>query len=720
MADRKVLLDTLERHFGYRTFKPFQEEIITDILEGRDVLGIIATGGGKSLCYQLPALLSGGLTIVVSPLIALMKDQVDSLKANGIAAATLNSSMGIGEIHSIQNALRNGKISVLYISPEKVTQDTFLQFLDKLNVKLIAVDEAHCISMWGHQFRPEYRKLSLLKKRFPHIPLIALTASAIPEVREDIVGQLKLASPKKYVGSFNRRNLYYDIRQKKDSFAQILEYINKNKGKSGIIYCLQKKTANELAEKLRKSGIKALPYHADLSDAVRSSTQEKFVRDNVDVICATVAFGMGIDKPDVRFVIHHDMPKSLESYYQETGRAGRDGEISDCILFYSSGDAMKIKNLIEKEYDKDKLNVIALQKWRAMTDYCETRLCRRKFLLNYFGEQYETSPCDGCDNCRNPRETIDGGEIAKTIVRCIKNLRGRFGVNHIADIISGSGNKKITEYGHDRNPAYNTGKPYTKAQWINFTKELIQLGYLDVVGDKYPVVALNDKSMDVMDNVAVIVFSRPVVEKTLSPASGAGYDDRLFQLLRVVRKSIADANGWPPYVVFHDTTLKEMARTKPCSLEEMAGMPGVGKKKRDSYGAEFVNAIREYVNPGGVDRIPEKPVNQEKPVKREPEHPVLFQNFSLNGQSTLSQISEVTRLQNNNVNIAQDNDPDRRRENRIRLIEEANQLQKQIGQLNVELEKSKKSLGDVLKKIAAENNAENGSDKLAKVEGKSE
>jgi ATP-dependent DNA helicase RecQ len=715
MADRKALLDTLERHFGYRAFKPFQEEIITDILEGRDVLGIIATGGGKSLCYQLPAIMSGGLTIVVSPLIALMKDQVDSLRANGIAAATLNSSMNPGEIRSIEQKLRDGKMSVLYISPEKVTQDSFLLFLDRLNVKLIAVDEAHCISMWGHQFRPEYRKLSLLKKRFPKTPLIALTASAIPEVREDIASQLKLASPKKYVGSFNRHNLYYDIRPKKDSFSQILEYINKNKGKSGIVYCLQKKTADELAQKLRKAGIKALPYHADLSDAVRSATQEKFVRDDTDVICATVAFGMGIDKPDVRFVIHHDMPKSLESYYQETGRAGRDGENSDCILFYSSADAMKIKNLIEKEFDDDRLNGIALQKWRSMTDYCETRLCRRKFLLNYFGEQYDAPACDGCDNCRNPRETIDGGEIAKKIVRCVKNLRGRFGINHIADIISGSANKKIMEYGHDKNPAYNTGKPYTKAQWINFTKELVQLGYLSVVGDKYPVVALNDKSMDVMDNVAVIVFSRPVVEQTLSPATGAGYDDRLFQLLRAVRKSIADANGWPPYVVFHDTTLKEMARTKPCSLEEMAGMPGVGKKKRDSYGAEFVNAIREYVNPGDVTRTPEKAVNQEKPVKHEPEHPVLFQNFSLNGQSTLSQINEAVKPlkpQNDEAAIAYT-----RRESREKLFRDAAELQKQIQQLNMELDKAKKSLGEVLKKISSEGIAENDSDQLVKIDG---
>jgi ATP-dependent DNA helicase RecQ len=708
MTDRKVLLDTLERHFGYRTFKPFQEEIITDILEGHDVLGIIATGGGKSLCYQLPAIMSGGLAVVVSPLISLMKDQVDDLKANGIAAATLNSSMSLGEIRSKEHDLRSGKISVLYISPEKVTQETFLQFLEKLNVKLIAVDEAHCISMWGHQFRPEYRKLSLLKARFPKIPLIALTASAIPEVREDIASQLKLVSPKKYVGSFNRKNLHYDIRLKKDSISQIKEYINENKGKSGIVYCLQKRTTEELAEKLRKAGIKALPYHADLADAVRSATQEKFVRDDTDVICATVAFGMGIDKPDVRFVIHNDMPKNLESYYQETGRAGRDGEISDCILFYSSADAMKIKNLIEHEYDDEKLNSIALQKWRSMMDYCETRLCRRKFLLNYFGEQYDIPGCDGCDNCRNPRDTIDGREIAKKIVRCVSNLGGRFGINHIADIISGSGNKKIMDYRHNLNPAYNTGKPYTKAQWINYTKELVQLGYLSIVGDKYPVVALNEKSMDVIEDATEIHLTKPVIEQVLVPVADDKYDDRLFQLLRNARKRIADANGWPPYVVFHDTALKEMARAYPCSLAELSIIPGVGKKKLESYGEEFVNAIKEYVDSNGNVKTHEKIVKHEKVVNHEQEQSVLFQNYSLKSPNITPQ------------NIAVNNTHDRRLESKEKLLEDARKLQKQIHQLTMDLEKAKRSLDEVLKKIESENIAENDSDKLVKVTGRPE
>jgi ATP-dependent DNA helicase RecQ len=606
MADRKVLLDTLERHFGYRTFKPFQEEIITDILAGHDVLAIIATREGKSLCYQLSAPLSGDLAIVVSPLISLMKDQVDDLKANGIAAETLNSSMGLGEIWSIEQDLRSGKISVLYISPEKVTQDSFLHFLEKLNVKLIA-----------------------------------LAASAIPEVREDIASQLKLVSPKKYVGSFNRANLRYGIRPKKDSVAQIIAYINENGGKSGIIYCLQKRTTDELAEKLRKAGIKALPHNADLSDLVRSATQEKFVRDDVDVICATVAFGMGIDKPDVRFVIHNDMPKNLEGYYQETGRGGRDGEISDCILFYSSGDAMKIKNLIEKEYDNDRLNSIALQKWRHMTDYCETRLCRRKFLLNYFGEQYDIPSCDGCDNCRNPKDTIDGREIARKIVKCVSNLKGRFGINHIADVITGSANKKILDYRHNLNPVYNTGRPYTKTQWIGFTKELVRLGYLSIVGDKYPVVALNDKSMAVIDDATVIVLTKPAVEQTVLPVADTKYDDRLFQLLRGVRKRIADSNGWPPYVVFHDTALKEMARAYPCTLAELSLVPGVGKKKLDSYGAELHhdNIVKAH------EKTHENIVSREKKVNNEPEQSVLLQNHSPKSPAASTQSTVVNHSQ---------------------------------------------------------------------------
>ena len=428
MADKKLLRETLARYFGHKAFRSFQEEIISDVLNGHDVLAVIATGGGKSLCYQLPAVVSGGLTIVISPLIALMKDQVDDLLARGIAAATLNSSLDREDIRSIEQDLLAGKIRVLYVSPERVTQETFLKFIGKLEVKLIAVDEAHCISMWGHQFRPDYRRLSLLKTRFPSIPLIALTASAIPEVREDIVCQLNMSSPKKYLGSFNRENLQYEIREKNDEpVSQIVSYIRKNRGKSGIVYCLQKKMTEEIAEKLQRSGINALPYHADLPVAVRFRTQEKFVRDRIEVICATVAFGMGIDKPDVRFVIHYDMPKNLEAYYQETGRAGRDGETSDCILYYSPEDATKMKNLIEHEYHDYKLNSLALQKWRAMVDYSETHNCRRKFLLNYFGEIYDVPACGGCDNCRHPKDTIEGEERVGAIPgyvdsECIRSM----------------------------------------------------------------------------------------------------------------------------------------------------------------------------------------------------------------------------------------------------------------------------------------------------------
>ena len=654
MPDRQLLLETLERYFGYRGFRPFQEEIIASVLSGHDVLAIIATGGGKSLCYQLPAIVSGGLTIVISPLISLMKDQVDDLLASGISAATLNSSMGIGEIRSIEQDLAGGKIRVLYISPEKVTQESFLQFLEKLNIRLIAVDEAHCISMWGHQFRPDYRKLSMLKVRFPGIPMIALTASAIPEVREDIVSQLKLASPKRYLGSFNRKNLRYEVRPKKDPATQIIDYINKNKGKSGIVYCLQKRTTEEIAEKLQKAGINALPYHADLSDPTRSATQERFVKDDVEVICATVAFGMGIDKPDVRFVIHHDMPKNLESYYQETGRAGRDGETSDCILFYSSADAMRIKSLIENEYMDHKLNNIALQKWRSMMDYSETRLCRRKFLLNYFGEEYDEPACDGCDNCRDPKDTIDGLEPAKKIVVCIANLRGKFGVNHIADIICGSANKKIQEYHHNLNPAYNTGGPYTKAQWIGFIKELIQLEYLSITGDKYPVVALSEKSCYIANGTAQIRLTRPARSTASMSTTDNQYDAGLFQLLRNIRKRIADENGWPPYVVFHDSALTEMARIRPRTLQEMSKIQGVGRVKLENFGSEFLAVINGH-------------------AAAESSQPKGLEARAYEGHRS-----------------------------KAKLQEDAATLQKRIDQLSRDLDDAKKSLAEVMARIRSE------------------
>lgn len=600
MADRKLLLDTLEKNFGYRAFKPFQEEIVTDVLGGRDVLAIIATGGGKSLCYQLPALLSDGLTIVVSPLISLMKDQVDDLLANGIPAATLNSSMGYDEILAVQQKLLSGKIKVLYISPERAGLESFLEFTGKLKVNLIAVDEAHCISMWGHQFRPEYRRLAALKARFPGVPMIALTASAIPEVREDIVSQLKLTEPIRYVGSFNRKNLSYEVREKRDTTTQIISYIKKHRGQSGIVYCWQRKTTEEIAEKLRMAGINALPYHAELSDSLRSSTQDKFVKDRVEVICATVAFGMGIDKPDVRYVIHYDMPKNLESYYQETGRAGRDGEASDCILFYSPADAMRMKSLLEKVFTDPGQTKVALQKWRAMVDFVETRQCRRKFLLNYFGERYEGPACDACDNCWHPRDTIDGTEIAQKIVACVSGLRGRFGVGHVADVISGSAGRKVLDYRHDLNPAYGSGEPYSRAQWAGFVKELVQLGYLSIEGDRYPVVALSGKSAEITRGTVKIQLAKPAEEKIArAPKLQENYDPGLFQLLRGVRKRIAEENGWPPYVIFHDTTLKAMAKSFPRTKQELSRIPGVGSKKLDSFGDEFLRTIVEYTRTNG-------------------------------------------------------------------------------------------------------------------------
>jgi ATP-dependent DNA helicase RecQ len=641
-----------------------------------------------------------------------MKDQVDDLVANGIPAATLNSSMGYGEFRSIQQGLYAGQIRILYISPEKLAQETFLQSLEKLDVKLIAVDEAHCISMWGHQFRPEYRKLSVIKSRFPGVPVIALTASAIPDVREDIVRQLQLASPKKYVGSFNRNNLRYEIRSKKDSISQILDYIGENKNKSGIVYCLQKRTTEELAEKLRGAGIKALPYHADLSDSMRSLTQEQFVRDDVNVICATVAFGMGIDKPDVRFVIHYDMPKNLESYYQETGRAGRDGETSDCILFYSPADAMRLKNIIEHEYDDDRLNSIALQKWRSMMDYCETRLCRRKFLLDYFGEKYDAPGCGSCDCCWNPRDTFDGSEIASKAITCVTNLRGRFGVTHIADIVCGSNSRKILDYGHNLNPAYNTGKPYTKAQWVSFIKELVQLGYLSVTGDKYPVVSASGKSID----QAEIRLTKPASELVVMPEVDGKYDALLFQLLREARKRVADENGWPPYVVFHDTALKEMARRYPCTLQEFQAIPGVGSRKLQSYGGTFVEIIKEYVASAGIVK---KDSIVDLRGSHRPAGPDIVPGAPEKNGSSTAHAEAVSNNGGGAVKTkAAKDDSTGAIEARAGLFEAAYVLQNRISQLSQDLAATKKELDDVMDEIRSSGITEDNYYRLVRLERK--
>ncbi|PKL61844.1 MAG: DNA helicase RecQ [Methanomicrobiales archaeon HGW-Methanomicrobiales-2] len=589
----------LEKYFGYTSFLPDQEETIDAVLAGKDVLAVMATGSGKSLCYQLPALVFGGLTVVVSPLIALMKDQVDGLRANGIRAATLNSSLGYGEQKIIERVIREGRIRVLYVSPERAVQPFFLSLLAQSDVRLIAIDEAHCISMWGHNFRPEYRRLRVLKERFPAVPVIALTATAIPAVRNDIVVQLALSNPARFVGSFNRKNLTYRVVPKARYFPRLVAYLNEHREDAGIIYCFSQKATEDLAEKLRGKGFSALPYHAGLPDAVRAENQEAFSHGDASIICATVAFGMGIDKPDVRFVIHTDLPKDIESYYQETGRAGRDGEASDCILFYSRGDYNTIKYIIEKECVDAARKDAAYRKAGAMLDYCETTGCRRKFLLAYFGETYPDERCGGCDRCETPVKVFDGTPVASTIIACIHEVGERFGAAYIADVLSGSKSARIRENGHDALHAYGSGG-YTRDQWLLFIQELVMKGFITSTGGRYPVLMLNDRSRAVVAGDLPVPLTEPRPEGVIAPEVEDDYDETLFLRLRQLRKVVADLEHVPPFVVFHDRSLKEMAKCYPGTGVALLQVYGVSEGKLQRYGRRFLDAIDKHCAAQGI------------------------------------------------------------------------------------------------------------------------
>jgi len=589
----------LKKYWGYTAFLPHQKEIIESLLKGQDTIAIMATGGGKSLCYQLPALCLDGLTIVLSPLISLMKDQVDDLNARGIPAAAYNSSLEYSDRKKIETDLKNNHLRLLFISPEKCMQPDFLDFLKKSPVCLFAIDEAHCISEWGHNFRPEYRQLSTLKKHFPSVPLVALTATAIPAVRKDISQQLGLSAPREFIGSFNRKNLQYRILPKKDALNTILTYIRQHKDDSGIIYCLSKKETEDVAEKLKKSGYKARAYHAGLPKKVRENVQDEFIHDNVNIVCATIAFGMGIDKPDVRFVIHYDVPKSIESYFQETGRAGRDGGDSECILFYSRGDVGKIRSLLESDGSDERFVRLAMRKLQDMTEYCETPSCRRKFLLNYFGEEYAAENCGSCDNCHQPREMIDGTVVAKKIIECVKQLPSNYGADLITDVLTGSKSSRIQTYHLDTLPAYTTCKDYGKSQLRTWIGELIRQGYLARTGDKYPVIRLTHKSTSIGEGDTLLMLSIPeqgTGKKSLSHMNSVmvNNDEKLFSLLKNLRKSIADQARVPPYVIFPDKSLREMAHKKPRDLQNFRNVGGVGEIKSDTYGLVFTSAIKTF------------------------------------------------------------------------------------------------------------------------------
>jgi ATP-dependent DNA helicase RecQ len=631
----------LRQYFGYTAFRPLQEEIIRDVLDGKDVFVLMPTGGGKSICYQLPSLLLDGVTVVVSPLISLMKDQVDSLEANGIAAACMNSTQSAREIRDVKTAFLENRLKVLYIAPERLMMPGTIAFLKKGKVSLFAIDEAHCISEWGHDFRPEYRKLKLLrdsKTGFPDVPVIALTATATGRVRKDIISQLGLdISPEKgpYVASFNRSNLYYEVRPKKDTFSEITDYLLRHRGEAGIIYCQSRNNVETLTRKLNLAGFRALPYHAGLSDSERARNQEMFIRDDVDIIVATIAFGMGIDKSNVRFVIHYDLPRNLESYYQETGRGGRDGSPCECILFFSRGDRFKIEYFIaQKTNEKEK--DISLVQLRQMVAYCEGNKCRRQTLMEYFGEELST-PCGNCDTCLRPKNTFDGTEAARKLISCIQELNQRFGTNYVIDVLTGSKTKKIKQNRHEKLKAYGGGKEFTKEQWRSLASEMLNTGLLEVSGAQYPVLKLNAMSRKILNGSESVELVCPdgfipgneesltlpapagkipdkgerdeqppsceystatdILKKVKSGVlsrSGTEHDPILFERLKALRKQIAFNKNLPPYIIFSDTSLKEMASKLPCTPEDFHSITGVGDHKLRKYGDDFLKEIRDY------------------------------------------------------------------------------------------------------------------------------
>lgn len=623
LSSSSSLEEALKHYFGHEQFRFEQRRIIEQVLKNQDVLVIMPTGGGKSLCYQLPALLKSGVAIVVSPLIALMQDQVVALQDNGIGATFLNSTLSIDEVRSRETSLLSGSIKLLYIAPERLFTQSFTDLLDKLSqrvgISTFAIDEAHCVSEWGHDFRPEYRQLFQLKQRYPQIPIIALTATATNRVRTDIVQQLRLRDPEIHVSSFNRQNLYYAVKQKsKQSYPQLLqtikEYQNDQDGNSGsgIIYCLSRKHVNEVTLKLQQDGISALPYHAGLAAEEREANQTKFIRDDVQIIVATVAFGMGINKPDVRFVIHYDLPRNLESYYQEAGRAGRDGEDAKCTILFGWGDVHTVKYLIGQKADSNEQR-IAQQQLNQIISYAESSVCRRKIQLGYFDESF-TAPCNNCDNCINPSPLEDWTVEAQKFLSCVYRCDQRFGMNHIIDVLRGSRKKRIVELNHDKLSTHNIGAEKSVDEWRMLCRALIHQGYLEETTDGYSVLKLNANSNQVLKKLVSIeipvsnkiekIDTTTVSSKKAANAELTEEETSLMSQLRTLRKQLADEQSVPPYIVFSDASLRQMAQNRPQTSEAFAKISGVGSRKLIQYAEPFTQAIRTFCQSTGLAERP--------------------------------------------------------------------------------------------------------------------
>jgi ATP-dependent DNA helicase RecQ len=603
------LLPLLKQYFGFTSFRPLQEEIIRDSLAGKDTFALLPTGGGKSLCFQLPSLARDGLTVVVSPLIALMKDQVDALQASGFAATFLNSSLTAGESRERLRGLHNGEFRLLYVAPERLMLSGFLSDLQNWNVQLIAIDEAHCISEWGHDFRPEYRQISELRGHFPNVPFMALTATATGRVREDIVNHLKLRESKCYVASFNRPNLTYRVIPKNKPYDQLLDFLRARPRESGIVYCMSRKSTESVAQRLSEDGVKAKSYHAGLTPKERSEHQELFLRDDVRVICATIAFGMGINKPNVRFVVHYDLPKNIEGYYQETGRAGRDGLPGECVLLFSPGDAVKQTMFIDEKPTPQEQQ-IAREQLQQMVHYAECAYCRRSELLAYFGEEFSPTEkskinCGACDNCLSPREIFDGTLAAQKILSCVYRIREKnsfgVGLNHVVEVLTGADTEKIRKWNHAQLSTYGIGKEHSRPEWAAIGRELIRLGFLRQTTEKFSVLELTNNGGAILKSRAMVKLTKPAVapETKTHHVGEIICDEVLFERLRELRKKLADERNVPAYIVFSDVSLRQMARNYPESENDFARISGVGEKKLREFGEVFLNeiALHRATNP---------------------------------------------------------------------------------------------------------------------------
>ena len=592
----------LKSRFGYDQFRPLQEEVIASVLSQQDSFVLMPTGGGKSLCYQLPALLLDGLTLVVSPLIALMKDQVDYLKANGIPGEFINSTLSAVEVSQIHRRATLGQLKLLYVAPERLASPGFHDFLRAANPSLIAIDEAHCISEWGHDFRPDYRNLRTLRHSFPGVPIIALTATATEKVQADIISQLDLQKARVFLGGFNRPNLVYRVQRKDKAFPELLSLLRTHHNESSLVYCFSRRGTEELAQSLRDKGFPALPYHAGLDMDVRRETQEKFIHDQVLIIVATIAFGMGVDKPDIRLVVHYDLPKSLEGYYQETGRAGRDGVTSECVLFYSYGDKIKQEFFIDQMQDAPE-QAEARRKLDQVVRYCELATCRRRFLLHYFDEQWEQTNCGGCDLCLDPKEDFDATVIAQKVMSVVVRTGQRFGAAHVIGVLRGSRAQRVLQSGHHQLSVYGIARDQTEEYLKQMVTLLIGHGLLQRTNSELPGLELTTVGWDFLRNDEKLVLSVPkknARERAATSSVGGDLDQELFQRLRNLRRRLADEIGQPAYIVFGDFTLQLMARYLPQTREALARINGVGEVKLARFGDDFLGVIQAYVREQGL------------------------------------------------------------------------------------------------------------------------